>query len=352
MEGIAVIINHKNLKIMDKILTVVIPVYNTEQYLRKCFDSLIIKEIDKLEIVVIIDGSPDRSMEIAKKYMNKYPQTFSIINKENGGHGSCCNIGLKVAKGKYIRFLDSDDWFDKIDFPTFLDLLSTIDVDLIQCNRVLELTYQNVTVKESLYEKVSGKIWNARSFPYNVLEYPNLIHNSTFKTEKLRQSGIQFTEKMSFDDTALYILPYKTIKTIYCSNLHVYHYLIGREGQSVSGVNLRKMKYREHEFCKLGDDYLSIRDSISDIQRKYFDGFINNVIYPEFFKYTFYLQKHDARLMLNRFIASIRTMPFITKRNIVLTNILSNLPFAISRIIAINYYKVNKKLLKVRRMNA
>lgn len=337
---------------MDKILTVVIPVYNTEQYLRKCFDSLIVNAIDKIEVVVVIDGSPDRSIDIAKQYRDKYPQTFTIINKENGGHGSCCNIGLKVAKGKYIRFLDSDDWFDGKDFPKFLDLLSSIDVDLIQCNRTLELAYQNVTVAENLYEKVLDKIWDARSFPYYVLEYPNLIHNSTFKTEKLRQSGIHFTEKMSYDDTSLYILPYKTIKTIYCSNLHVYHYLIGREGQSVSGVDLKKMKYREHEFCKLSDDYLSIRNNISGIQRKYFDGFINNVIYPEFFRYVFYLQKYDAISMLKSFISSIRTMPFITRRNIVLTNILSFLPFVISRMIAVNYYKVNKKLSRIKRRNA
>lgn len=337
---------------MDKILTVVIPVYNTEQYLRKCFDSLIVNAIDKIEVVVVIDGSPDRSIDIAKQYRDKYPQTFTIINKENGGHGSCCNIGLKVAKGKYIRFLDSDDWFDGNDFPKFLDLLSSIDVDLIQCNRVLELAYQNVTIEEGLYEKVSDKIWDARSFPYYVLEYPNLIHNSTFKTENLRQSGIRFTEKMSYDDTSLYILPYKTIRTIYCSNLHVYHYLIGREGQSVSGVDLKKMKYREHEFCKLSDDYLSIRNNISGIQRKYFDGFINNVIYPEFFRYVFYLKKYDAISMLKSFDSSIRTMPFITRRNIVLINILSLLPFVISRMIAVNYYKVNKKLSRIKRKNA
>lgn len=337
---------------MDKILTVVIPVYNTEQYLRKCFDSLIVNAIDKIEVVVVIDGSPDRSIDIAKQYRDKYPQTFTIINKENGGHGSCCNVGLKVAKGKYIRFLDSDDWFDGKNFPKFLDLLSSIDVDLIQCNRVLELAYQNVTVAESLYEKVSDKIWDARSFPYYILEYPNLIHNSTFKTEKLRQSGIRFTEKISYDDTSLYILPYKTIRTIYCSNLHVYHYLIGREGQSVSGVDLKKMKYREHEFCKLSDDYLSIRNNISGIQRKYFDGFINNVIYPEFFRYVFYLKKYDAISMLKSFDSSIRTMPFITRRNIVLINILSLLPFVISRMIAVNYYKVNKKLSRIKRKNA
>ena len=86
---------------MKKILTIVVPVYNTEKYLSKCLDSLVIKDIDSIEVLIIIDGSPDNSIEIAKQYHDKYPKTFTVIDKENGGHGSCCNIGLKVAKGKY-----------------------------------------------------------------------------------------------------------------------------------------------------------------------------------------------------------------------------------------------------------
>lgn len=334
---------------MKKILTIVVPVYNTEKYLSKCLDSLVIKDIDSIEVLIIIDGSPDNSIEIAKQYHDKYPKTFTVIDKENGGHGSCCNIGLKVAKGKYIRFLDSDDWFDENDFPDFLNLLSTIDVDLIQCNRILELPHQGLTIKENYYKKIADRIWDSTSFPYKILEYPNLIHNSTFKTECLRLSGIHFTEKMPFDDTSLYILPYKTINTIYCSNLHVYHYLIGREGQSVSGINLKKMKYREHEFCKLSYDYLSIRDSLSHTQKRYFDKFINNIIYPEFFRFAFYLQKEDTLLIINSFTNSIRNLPFIKWRNIILIKLLCKLPFFIAKSIAITYYKMNKKLSKVKR---
>ena len=80
---------------MDKILTIVIPVFKTEQYLRKCLDSLIVENIaDRIEVIIIIDGSPDNSISIAREYVELFPETFRLIDKENGGHGSCCNVGL------------------------------------------------------------------------------------------------------------------------------------------------------------------------------------------------------------------------------------------------------------------
>ena len=85
-----------------------------EKYLDKCLTSLIVSD-DKmplLEVLVINDGSKDRSSEIAHSYEQKYPQTFRVIDKENGNYGSCINRGLKEATGKYVKVLDADDWFD------------------------------------------------------------------------------------------------------------------------------------------------------------------------------------------------------------------------------------------------
>ena len=335
---------------MDKILTIVIPVFKTEQYLRKCLDSLIVENIaDRIEVIIIIDGSPDNSISIAREYVERLPETFRLIDKENGGHGSCCNVGLQAATGKYIRFLDSDDWFDEADFPKFINLLCSIDVDLIQCNRVLELAYKNITVQEDYYSKISNKIWDAKSFPYEVLEYPNLIHNSTFKTESLKLSGIHFKEKMSFYDKAHYILPYKTVNTIYCSDLHVYHYFIGREGQSVSGIDLTKMKFREHEFRKLTHDYLSIRECVSACQRQYFDGFMNSVIYLEYFRYAFLLQKSQSLHLIIGFSKFLRGVCFVPQYKLSLLRILCKIPYPLLKNIFILFYKTNRKLLKINR---
>ena len=90
---------------MNKILTIIIPTYNMEKYLRRCLDSLIIDEegMKQLEVLVINDGSKDSSSQIAHEYQDKYPDTFRVIDKENGNYGSCINRGLKEATGKYVK---------------------------------------------------------------------------------------------------------------------------------------------------------------------------------------------------------------------------------------------------------
>ena len=123
----------------DKLLTITVPVYNTEEYLPKCLDSLIIDEyMDILEVLIVIDGSPDNSLAIAQEYAQKYPNTFIVINKENGGHSSAINKGLELATGKYFKLLDSDDWFDKDSFKVFIENLQSLDIDLVMADDVVE----------------------------------------------------------------------------------------------------------------------------------------------------------------------------------------------------------------------
>ena len=136
---------------MKPILYIIIPCYNEQDvlpvtspmFLKKIEDLIAQKKIsDHSKIMFVNDGSKDNSSAIAHEYQDKYPGTFRVIDKENGGHGSCCNVGLRYATGKYIRFLDSDDWFDATDFPKFMDLLTQIDCDLILTNYVEDYVYK------------------------------------------------------------------------------------------------------------------------------------------------------------------------------------------------------------------
>ena len=117
---------------MEKILTIVIPTYNMQDYLRRCLDSLIVSEeqMNKLEVLVINDGSKDNSSAIAHEYQDKYPDTFRVIDKGNGNYGSCINRGLKEATGKYIKVLDADDHFENKSLEEVLNMMLRIDVDL------------------------------------------------------------------------------------------------------------------------------------------------------------------------------------------------------------------------------
>ena len=92
-----------------KYLTLVVPCYNSEEYLNHCLDTLIVGG-DDVEIIVVNDGSKDRTLEIAKEYQTQYPNIIKIIDKENGGLSSARNKGLEIATGKYISFIDSDDY--------------------------------------------------------------------------------------------------------------------------------------------------------------------------------------------------------------------------------------------------
>ena len=96
---------------MNKLLTVVVPVYKVERYINKCLDSLILpdEQMDLVEVIVVNDGTPDQSAVMAKEYERRFPNSFRVIDKENGGHGSAWNRGVAEATGKYLRFLDSDD---------------------------------------------------------------------------------------------------------------------------------------------------------------------------------------------------------------------------------------------------
>ena len=107
----------------NKILTIIVPSYNMEAYLPKCLGSLIIDDKDllqKLEVIVVNDGSKDRTSEIAHEFEANYPGVFRVIDKKNGHYGSCINAGLAIATGFYVKVLDADDWFVTGHFQNFL----------------------------------------------------------------------------------------------------------------------------------------------------------------------------------------------------------------------------------------
>ena len=117
---------------MDKVLTVVIPSYNVESYLEDTLESFVAPEIlSEIEVLIVNDGSKDRTPEIAKEYEEKYPGTFRLISKENGGHGSTINRGIEEAVGTYFKVVDGDDWVNTSDFAELVRKLRTTNADYV-----------------------------------------------------------------------------------------------------------------------------------------------------------------------------------------------------------------------------
>lgn len=218
-----------------------------EKYLDKCLTSLIVDDFElmrRLEVLVVIDGAKDRSSEIAHSYENKYPDTFRVIDKENGNYGSCINRGLKEATGKYIKVLDADDWFDSKVFPSFLEFLINVDCDMIlssfnrvdECSTILETT---------TWDLFDGNTFELESIPLVNIE----MHAITYRTSILKNMGYRQTEGISYTDTEWSILPLPYITNCVTFTPPLYQYLVGRDGQTVHPAAFAKNYHQRVKIC-------------------------------------------------------------------------------------------------------
>ena len=188
---------------MDKLLTIVIPTYNMQDYLNRCLDSLVIEPslMEQLEVLVVNDGSKDSSSAIAHEYEAKFPCTFRVIDKENGNYGSCVNRGLAEAQGKYIKVLDADDWFDTSEFERFLKALSGIEVDLVLSgfNIVKTDSSGGINVTYTYKPSVEAlKIGNLQQMDYETLGVW-LMHAITYRVQLLKSINYYRAAMLSHD---------------------------------------------------------------------------------------------------------------------------------------------------------
>lgn len=234
---------------MDKLLTIVIPVYNTEKYLSKCIQSVLIPEyMDQLDVIIVIDGSPDNSLAIASEYEKKYPNSIKVIDKPNGGHGSAINKGVELAVGRYFKVLDSDDWFDTEEFRTFLSLLKNCDQDLVLCNYSKEYVYEKRS-EQMICDVEYNRVIKADEF-----EYINCVGDKllclakiTYKTELLKEMHFSLPEHMFYVDVIYQLLPFYHVESFIAYDLSLYRYFIGRPGQSVSkDIMIRNISHHEN----------------------------------------------------------------------------------------------------------
>lgn len=226
---------------MEKILTVVIPTYNMEKLLDRSLTSLILEDkdcMDKLEVLVVIDGAKDRSSEIAHTYQDRYPSTFKVIDKENGNYGSCINRGLKEAKGKYMRILDADDYYDTKNLLSFLMKLSSIDADLVVTDYTIHQEEKKVlrqlTLQPNQLISLSDTSLNPEMFKFW------FMHMLTVRTDLLRQIEYKQTEGISYTDNEWIYYPLFAAKDVVYFDLNVYQYILGREGQTMNPAALAK----------------------------------------------------------------------------------------------------------------
>ena len=202
---------------MGAILTVAVPSYNVEQYLNKTLPSYCDERFnDRLEVIIVNDGSTDSTQSIAKSYAEKYPRIFSVINKKNGGHGSAVNAGIGNATGKYFRIIDGDDWIDTENMVKLLDILEKSEADLVvDEKREVDMVTGDTEFFPLPKEIEFGKTMRFEDIctKYDICTYI-MLHTLSVKTELLRKHNIYLLEHIFYVDIEFIIKTTMEAKTI------------------------------------------------------------------------------------------------------------------------------------------
>ena len=222
-----------------KYISFAIPSYNSEAYMAKAIESILPGGED-VEILVVNDGSKDRTAEIGKEYEEKYPGIVKLVNKENGGHGDAVNSGLLHATGKYFKVVDSDDWVDHDSLMKILEVLKGFEkdekeVDMLIANYVYEkvgmehkkvIRYKNVLPENQIVK------WDEIG-QFHIGQYI-LMHSVIYRTDMLKLCQLTLPKHTFYVDNIYVYYPLPHVRTLYYMDVDFYRYFIGREDQSVN----------------------------------------------------------------------------------------------------------------------
>ena len=220
-------------------ITFCIPAYNSEPFLHVALDSLM-RFDSRIEVLVIDDGSTDKTFEIAKGYAARFP-IFRVIHQENKGHGGAINTAIPKAKGRFFKVLDSDDWVDVNALNALLD-------DIERCEAfpdvyVMDYTYWQGYEKESTFITYDRCLPQHRTVSIDSVKRMKMkqnftVHSTLFRTELLRAHNVSLPEHCSYDDNYLVYVALSCGKTVRYLHRSLYQYMIGRDGQSMNRENL------------------------------------------------------------------------------------------------------------------
>lgn len=238
----------------QKTLTISIAAYNVEKYITRALESLLIDELDKLEVLIIDDGSSDQTSNIAQSYCKKYPNTFKLIQKENGGYGSTINVSIRQASSKYFRVLDSDDYFIKENLKEYLLFLENNNTDVILSPYIeVDDNGNEIALRD-------------RHSPSRIDSFR--MHEIAVKTSILKENDIHITEKCFYTD-----IEYAFMVSLYTSSITlypqiIYAYRLGDANQSVGVLGRRKHPDDAKKITyKSLDTYLSFEKELNDSKR-------------------------------------------------------------------------------------
>ncbi len=222
-----------------KLLSIAIPSYNSEAYMRNCIESLL-PGGDDVEIIIVNDGSKDGTAAIADEYAEKYPNIVKAVHQENGGHGEAVNAGLRNATGLYYKVVDSDDWVNE---DAYLKILKVLG-ELVKANNMVDMFISNYVYEKE--GKKRKKVMQYRTafptdtvFTWKDVKFLHvgqyiLMHSVIYRTQMLKDCALELPKHTFYVDNIYVYHPLPYVKKMYYMDVNFYRYYIGRMDQSVN----------------------------------------------------------------------------------------------------------------------
>ena len=300
------------------LVSIVIPSYNMEEYLGNNLKQLVAaKHLDKIEIIIVNDGSKDKTSAIAHQFKKQHPNNIVVIDKENAHYGSCINAGLKIARGKYFRILDADDWFKPEDLDNFVEKLEDCNADLVVTLRTEITIGKDGATKQKrfpIHNIEYGKIYDATTFV--IRNYAKKVefnmHSMTYKTDILHKVNLTLPIGICYTDLLYCLMPLNSIKDLVVYDIYLYNYLVGREGNSTNAIALKKNLSHICKVLILMFKYLDVQEkenfAVRSNQLRYVDEaailfmqsirlhkYIKKEEYPSIKEIMAYCKKYDIK---------------------------------------------------------
>ena len=230
-----------------KLLSIIVPAYNMEAYLAQCVESVLrTPSLSAVEIVVVNDGSKDKTLRIAQQYADRYADTVQVIDKPNGNYGSTINAALGVVRGEYVKILDADDSFDGslvAEYVAFLQKMQGVDMvvtPFVEVGARREHRVEYNIYSRKVYEY--GKKYDAEQILADGAIRFFMMHGVCYRTELLRTMHYRQSEGISYTDQEWVFYPLFGVKTIAFADIPLYRYNVAREGQTMDAkVQMRSL---------------------------------------------------------------------------------------------------------------
>jgi len=259
---------------MKKKLSIIVPVYNVEKYIDKCLESLVNQTIDNYEIIIVVDGSEDNSIEIVRKYEKLYPELITFYETENHGLSAARNYGLERANGEYIGFVDSDDCVNIEMFEKLYNYATKNNCDMVVCDYYQITDNGNNLKKLEIEENDTRESIVIKSKPY--------AWNKIYKKDIFNTYNIKFPEGLIFEDIcSVYPLLIQAEKIGYVAE-PLYNYTFNRDdsimnNKKIKSLSMLKVLKIFNKYCKEHNLFKKYYNLICEINVRHIYYRINKI---------------------------------------------------------------------------